>query len=1017
MINATDSKYKAYVANPDEKRPVIESYEEFIKLALESAITNAMITEEGAPYWNNVISERYNLNRAAGLVNMRTFNKEHMVRSTQAAEIFETQNRLDEYISLCDDPAKKTMAMAVRKAAEPYFNEILSDELIDTCMIQLDALKKDYIIPDELEQELVQTSGLSELRKERRDDIDTCELSNLPTNEKLRFISRYAKSFFDREAMNGVDFENATQAEKEFLEELTKTANDIVEAAEKGDKKAAEAVSDRDVRDFEALSSSVKKMNEAEKGKYKNAVGEFKSSKNFAEMDVTLKRDHVNLTLINSPMVDITAEEFLKKQKNGTLSEIETEWGEASVDAMVKSLYTDDEYRDLVRAGYDPAMGIMVDGKPLEWFGKQDFMLKTETKLDVGKTAKQKCNVVGKAMSGSKIDVYKFVPDGVNGYKKGEVQSVKTDLSMKTEKRSFFRWLLEFLGIKPSVPKIKENIKKANEEKRDYLASAMPVEKTEPIYIDPVTALKKGESEIAKTAKRDEAATRLKVSLDQKAKKTRQFDKDFFSDVFDVDIEANNETDIKTMLDEGARNAFEFTDFMGTSEKGGIGYRNNKILKTMHRNSSRVNMAILYGMTCGHSYDEMTEDSPEGAARRKAIGRAFVDELSVADYDKFIQGKEFENEEAGQKAYINYVYDKREKVEKFTLRAVEAIAREPIARLDPFDHTQFSSNYVKQHNIGDMAFDLFQSVATLKEINVIPTPETKALTNRSAAVFDYMAAKINPIIGLDTCGRLYGSYMTSKAFVGLNESMEYTSINYTAEAKAGLDAFYVKTEGCESYADIMFNEELNNTLTTLTVQAGFCPHIADKDAALKSYNYYLPTESRNVALITIYDGTNTVFSNGHIKNFKHIRDEIENQFRTGVNSMMPYVDTEIVINGNNLVSEAFEERVRADKQARNNVISFDDLVRKEISEKINATIPKAQKETVAKQTAETVKTDEAAKTEEAAKTTDTAKTDKAAEPKLISVNDITEKPKVFEKPSAKKDDEKVVEKKPLEKKL
>ena len=1006
MINSTDSRYKDIVGSPDEKRPVIESYEEFIKLALESAITDYLVTEDGEPDWNNVIRERFNLNRAAGYVNMRTFNKELAVRSTQATEIFETRNRLDEYISLCDDPAKKTMAMAVRKAAEPYFNEILSDELLETCMTQLDAVKNEYFIPDELEQELQAASGLSDLRKQHRNDIDACELSNLPTGEKLLLVSRFAKSFLDREAMNGVDFENASRAEKEFLDEVNKAAKDIVDAAEKGGKNAAAAVRESDARDVEALSSLIGKMNDDEKGKYKNAVSEFKSSRNFAEIDVSIKRDHVNLTLINSPMVEITADEFLEKQKNGTLSEIETEWGEASVDAMVKSLYTDDEYRELVRAGYDPAMGIMVDGKPLEWFGKGDFTQKTSSKLDVRYTANQKCSVVGKAMSGAKIDVYKLVPDGVNGYKKGDVKSVKTDLSMKSEKRSIFRWLLEFLGIVPHMPTIMENVNKANEAKREYLNTAMPIEKTEPIYIDPVTVDKKYETEMAKTAKRDEAATRLKVSLEQQDKKIAKFDKDFFSEVFSVDIEANNETDIEEMLGKEAGGAFGFNDFvsMGKNEEGEEIYQSGSILDVMDRRSSRVNMAILYGMTCGHSYDEMTEDSPEGAARRTVIGRAFVEELSVDDYDRFIHGKEFENEEAGRKAYINYVYDKREKAERFTLRAVEAIAREPVTRLDPFNHTQFSANYVKQHSIYEMAAELFQCAAPLKEIQIASTPETKALTNRSTAVFNYMSAKLNPIMGLESCARLYGSYMTSRAFVGLNESMCSYSINFAAEAKAGLQAVFAATEGCASYADIMYNEKLNNTVTTIAAQADICPNMANKDAAVKLYNYYLPTEYSKTALVTVFPESNTTISCGVMKNFKTLRNDAEKQFKVGVEAMKPYVDTETVIKDKALVSEAFEEMAGADKQARSSVVTFDDLVRKEIAGKANTFTAQVQKE-------EANRTAEPAKHEEAA----------AAEPKRITVNDITEKPKFYEKPGAAKAGEKAVEKaaekKPPEKEL
>lgn len=1043
MIKPTDSKYKKY-ADVANNRPVIESIEELEKIALERAIANYLGTQNGplnwntesdiANYlgtqdgpldWNKVIDERFNQNSVVGFINMRTFNKEHLVRSTLVTDIFEMQNRLDDYISQCDDPVKKTLAMAVRSAAEPIFNDIIETDLKNIVWKQvrvfsgdnnkqygIQVLDEDYYIPDELTKGINTDLSNEFLRKHSSDN--KTDLDDLSNEKKLELVSRYVKSFFDREAMKDAYFEDYATSEKDFLKELKESTDFFTNAVLNGDKNVVKRMNEREARDFKALSSTVKAMSDDEKRNYNDKVDAFNEGKDFAAIDVSVKRDHLDLTLVNSPMIEITADEFLAKQREGTLSPMEIEWGEASVDAMVKSLYTDDEYRALVRAGYDPAMGIIVDGKPLDWFNKPDNV-KLEpvpTVPHVRNTAALKCDVVAKALSGSKIDVYKFVPDGINGFKKGEAVSVKTDLSMKYEKRGFFRWLLEFLHIIPSVPTIKEIVEKRNKESRDYLKNAIPVEKTDPGYINPGNkAPKPYESDIAKLAKRDEAATRIIAGVNKAKEESQEFDKDFFfSGAFGAD--KKNEYNEKN-IDAKALNAFGFNDYvvLGKDDEGNDIYHSNSILDTMHRLGSRVNLAILYGMTCGYSFDEMIENSPEGTARREAVGRAFVEEFSVDDYTKFIGDNGLESNDAGKKAYLNYVYDKKEKLEKFTLRGVEAISREPVIHLDPFDHTQFSSNYNKYDRFASVVADFYQSVAPLKRTAVVSTPETKALTDRSAAVFEYMESKIYPLYNHSFCARAYGGYMASNAFVvdhtaATRQGEEkdeldkfYSNIvpfvvNLQAEAKAALNSYYLKTKDCESYADIMLNEEMNKSLYMLTHQVrSFSPNVDDTETAKKSVAIYLPTEYRDYeGAIKIYEDRNTVKTYTYSKDLQGERITAEKAFEDGVNAMKPYIDTENVLNNGGLVSEVFDKMVEEDnlyKQFRDTFVTYDNLV----NEELNA--------------AEVAKGNEAATTAQAA----------PSEPQRLKFNDIAEKPKVVEKQKVEKDVEKVVEKKTPEKSL
>ena len=148
MINPTDKKYPIDPKNPDDKRPVITTFDEYMEIALNAALGAAMNLDKNG--WNEQIQKRYDSNKGIGFLNMRTFSKDLVGRTTNVHDIFELQNRLDDFIKMCNDPVNKTMAMAVRNVTEPMFDRAIGDNLFTVCNNAMVYVEDDYRISKEV---------------------------------------------------------------------------------------------------------------------------------------------------------------------------------------------------------------------------------------------------------------------------------------------------------------------------------------------------------------------------------------------------------------------------------------------------------------------------------------------------------------------------------------------------------------------------------------------------------------------------------------------------------------------------------------------------------------------------------------------------------------------------------------------------------------------------------------------------------------------------------------------------
>lgn len=898
MINPTDKKYPIDPKNPDDKRPVITTFDEYMEIALNAALGAAMNLDKNG--WNERIQNRYDSNKGIGFLNMRTFSKDLVGRTTNIHDIFELQNRLDDFIKMCNDPVNKTMAMAVRNVTEPIFDRAIGDNLFTVCNNAMCYVEDDYRISKEVRAQIrakdreVSRNISGKKVNGAHADILTCDFDDLPSMEQILLISSIAKSFTDRRAMVGDTGEvlNATTAGVQMLEKVNAEAVKISDAVLNKKNSKYKASSENDKRDFEALVSARKEMDTDEKEQYSQRVSDFKSNNDYANMDISVNVDHLDLSLENNPIVNLSADEFIKKQKNDSLDNTETEWGEANIDMMLRSFYTDDEYKALKRAGIDPAMGILVNGKPLNWFGMGDNTFKAEAaKSDTLNRAKQKCNVVAQALDGAKIDVFKFVPDDKGGFKRGPLVPIKTDLSMKSEKRSIWQWILQFLGFSPKVKTVSEKVKEANEDKRDYLK-----------YFDTET----GEERVLPTVaddmraqmKRDDVARRASMVGERDRKELDDLYKDYAG---------------------GLRGpGLSYTDFNGNS---------GRIFNTLGRNGSLCSIITLYGMVQGHTYDEMTKISSEGSNLRKQVVEDFKNEFSVVDYEDYLKAKGIKDGDGAKKSYTDYIMDKKERVEIFALKGMEALGKERFELPDPYDQMGFAENYSKTARLGEIAQDLVQSISPLANNKLIPTdPEVKKRAERSEAVFNYVNTRVAPITDITFCMQKYGGFLASNAFVGINEEVpDSAHIMLSAQSKNSLKKIYDMTRNVNTISDLIDNSNLSNDVGAVAFFGRDISFFDNHKKAKAHLECFLRPENP-VSTIAISDDFNKVINMGTCLDLSQDRFNIVNDFNKATNAMNAYVNTKDVIEKGGMVSEAFIKNVEKEKNTQRNPIPFNELI-------------------------------------------------------------------------------------------
>lgn len=902
MIYPNDQKYHADAKQANDTRPVITSYKEYMDKAISNAFSEYV--ELNKDIFEQNAQDRYRDNQELGLINSRTYSNNIVDCAKQITGVLELQNRLDEYIRITRDDWQKTMAMAVRRVTEPMLNKFAEDFLFNACYDAMDDVTRDYIISPDVKKILddkkqdIEKSEEGKIVNNRPVDINNCNFEDLPSLEQYNIISGVVRAFFDKDALKTPTGETIpeTPAASELLWTIKEEALDICNAVISSSSRIFGAKNDREKRDFNDLVQNYKetcKEYPDESFFYRESVMDSTSYDSYSDglAGSDLFIDHLNLVLENNPVVDLTAEKYLEKHQNGQLSAAETEWAEASVDSMLRSLYSDDELRALRRAGMDPAMGILVDGKPLKWFSdKENIFNMNDAKSRFSITAKRKSDVVSKALNGSKIDVFKFIPDGEGGYKKEKIVPIKTDFSMKTEKRSFFTWLLEFLGITPSI---KSKIKEANEDKREY-------HKNFGATSEELAEMPQDAAEIVKQSNRDEVATIMKVNAVNEAKQKKQLYLDFFGHLQPANTDENDGKSIVAKISDELNKTLSFKDQNG---------KERQLLDITDRYPSHVNLVIIYGLANGHTLEEITENSPQGTQLRQELGRRFIEDMSVMDFDKFVREEEkekaFNSDSEAKKAYFEYVFKRKENVEKVAIKAFEAIGRMPIMRLDPNNQTEFAKNYAKYDQITNIMQDFSQAFVTLYKNSIAPTDErAKLLTNRGDTVYNYINSKIFPFKQTATCVLNYANFLSGDDFVGTGAPQFDIFVNQAAMGKTALEYFNEKTQGMNTYNDLFDNEEVNAKISAVSTV------LYNTDMDEERANHYIDRLRDNNTLdMDVHEEIGYIYNYNERLKFSEIQKDKKEKYSQNMEKMSAYVDLDNIKENNELLSDKFEEAI------------------------------------------------------------------------------------------------------------
>ena len=298
-------------------------------------------------------------------------------------------------------------------------------------------------------------------------------------------------------------------------------------------------------------------------------------------------------------------------------------------------------------------------------------------------------------------------------------------------------------------------------------------------------------------------------------------------------------------------------------------------------------------------------------------------------YRKELSGITTNNLEDGdnaKKSYTDYVAEKKEKVERFSLKAVEELGKVQFDFPNPKDHNEYVEKSARLNHIGTMAMDLFQSIKPLKGNKIAPTDaKMNKLTERSQTVYDYVSTKLYPLIQINNCVRKYSGFLASKVFVETNEFFPFNHVNVAAQAKASLNKIYEKTRDVKTFGDIMNNEKLNCDLSAIGFTVNNMLYVNDEREAKAHLSAFLRAKK---PVDTAYINEQNKCALNFGKPYFYTIDEgtIISGYNDSINKMKTFVDTEKTIREGGSVSQAFEDKIRTDKENVREVISFDKLL-------------------------------------------------------------------------------------------
>lgn len=644
----------------------------------------------------------------------------------------------------------------------------------------------------------------------------------------------------------------------------------------------------------------------------------------------------------------VYADEFIEKAAPniaGTrLSKEELDWGAKCIDDMIEQLYANDKdtlYK-LKEKGIDPASGFLIDGKPADLYSMGDKL----TSLLKEDTRPGKCKILANALNGKEIGFIKYGFDKDGNVKPQEAVPVTTNLSkdIKEKKTNFFIRFLEAIGL--LTPKLNQRVNKANNSERNYEAlyqETTPNQEEQEKFKNELAAVKEkvAQKELdnptlkvpEKPQQMFSAAGRRAISAQLSGEVAKlntlynQMDLDFFGDQFEtkqgktktesINAQIQNKfrlTTVKDYTDDLARDKSTITS------KLSAGFNS---LDTMTTSTRRTHLAILYAMTQGISFDEITK--PENSALRKQMGEKFMNEMSTMSFQEYAEKNKIEkglDDPETKKAYQEYFLNQTAKLEKFYCESYDAIRKESYEIPNPNDYNDIIQKYQKYAIMGAVTQDLTQSAKWLAHPDILfeDTPVNKDSKQRLNAVVDYVRANVGPLAASHTATSNYVAFLTSPDFSasGENHSLSTEQINRAARGKAAMQVFYDSThdidgkETVDCLARVFDNPELSEKIVSFRADNGIAFN-DNKKIAEAAFNNYLRTNDPEMATV-MYDENNkklVFFSNDASENYNIDMTKAANTYTKDNADAQKQINKYFTYDTTMTFTDAYEDGVRA----------------------------------------------------------------------------------------------------------
>ncbi len=355
-----------------------------------------------------------------------------------------------------------------------------------------------------------------------------------------------------------------------------------------------------------------------------------------------------------SAATDVTADNYISKIRRAKPDRVAREWGAGTFDRMMEGIYADNDLKALKNRENGYLSSVFVDGKSLaEWLPYRS----NETHQEY--QARAKCEVVAYALEGKgKVDICPYVKTG-DGYRLSDPIPMHVKVNL-TEEIPVWKRALRFFHIKSETKKEKAeriSLKELNEEER--LGSVR--------------------EQLAGIQERERNRQMALTAISRHRQHTVKDDQAYFGFLGDS----------SDAVMSGIRKAL-------------YNEKQDRLLETMERMSSRVNFVRLYALSKGMTMEEVLSDDPALLDRKQEIGKEMVNMFSISDE------ADYRKEHGAQADYEGYLTERRKEAYEVTKQILQAVKLLPYEAMPDLSPKTLSDFYARNQFMGEAMGDLYQ---------------------------------------------------------------------------------------------------------------------------------------------------------------------------------------------------------------------------------------------------------------------------------------------------------------------